>query len=270
MTGRPAVRWIVTDLDGTLVGRDLRIPAANVAALRRFADAGGEVVIATGRTEESALPYHRELGLATPAILYNGARVVDLATGDVLYRRCLASASWAKLTLLLDDLPEGVHVVAFSDGRGHVRDEGAALRDYAGRDGIALARVASWGELPSDGITKVMLVCADAALMDPAERAVAATVPGVTLVRSEATYLEVLPEGATKGAALRELAAARGVPLAEIAAIGDNPNDIDMIRVAGTGVAVGDGHPDVRAAADLVVAACADGAVADLVGRLLP
>ncbi|MEV4256461.1 HAD hydrolase family protein, partial [Spirillospora sp. NPDC049652] len=75
--------------------------------------------------------------------------------------------------------------------------------------------------------------------------------------------------GATKGAALRELAAARGVPLAEVAAIGDNPNDIDMIRAAGTGVAVGDGHPDVLAAADVVVAACAVGAVADLVDRVL-
>ncbi|RFU39113.1 HAD family phosphatase [Actinomadura logoneensis] len=270
MTGRRSVRWIVTDLDGTLVGRDLRIPKANAAALRRFAAAGGEVVVATGRTEESALPYYRELGLATPAILYNGARVVDLSTGGLLHARCLDAASWAKLSLLLDELPDGAHAVVFSDGRGHTRDDGAAaLRDYARRDGIGLVPVASWNDLPLDGITKVMLVCADPALMDPAERAVAATVPGVTLVRSESTYLEVLPEGATKGTALRELAAARGVPIAEVAAIGDNPNDIDMIRAAGLGAAVGDGHPDVLAAADIVVAACADGAVADLVGRVL-
>jgi hydroxymethylpyrimidine pyrophosphatase-like HAD family hydrolase len=88
-------------------------------------------------------------------------------------------------------------------------------------------------------------------------------------VRSEATYLEVLPEGATKGTALRALAASHGVPLEQIAAIGDNPNDIDMIAAAGLGVAVGDGHPDVRAAADVVVGACADGAVADVVNLAL-
>ncbi|XVQ84597.1 HAD family hydrolase [Microbispora siamensis] len=54
------------------------------------------------------------------------------------------------------------------------------------------------------------------------------------------------------------------MPLEQIAAVGDNRNDIDMIAVAGLGVAVDDGHPDVRAAADVVVGACADGAVAEL------
>lgn len=57
--------------------------------------------------------------------------------------------------------------------------------------------------------------------------------------------------------------------LARIAAIGDNPNDTGMIRLAGLGAAVGDGHPQVLKAADIVVAPCSEGAVADLVGRIL-
>ncbi|MFI0352643.1 Cof-type HAD-IIB family hydrolase [Actinomadura sp. 9N407] len=262
--------WLVTDLDGTLVGRDLRIVQRNLGALRRFTEAGGEVLLATGRGEDSALPYYRELALSTPAILYNGARVVDLSTGTVLRRRCLNAAAWARLTLLFGDLPEGVDPVVFSDGHAHVRVETRTLRDYARRDGIELVRVASWGALPFDGIIKVMLICERPGLIDPVERMAAGTVPGVTLVRSEDTYLEVLPDGATKGTALRELAAARGVPMSRIAAIGDNPNDIDMVQAAGLGAAVGDGHPGVLAAADVVVGACASGAVADLVDRVLP
>lgn len=266
---RARAKWIVTDLDGTLVGRDLRIVEPNLCALRRFTDAGGEVVIATGRGEESALPYYRELALTTPAILYNGARVVDLGTGAVLYRRCLSAAAWARLTLLFDRLPEGVEPVVFSEGRAHVRAATATLREYARRDGIGLTPVASWGGLPFDGITKAMLICERPDLMPAAEALAGGAVPDVTIVRSEDTYLEVLPLGATKGTALRELAAARGVALGEIAAIGDNPNDVDMLLAAGLGAAVGDGHPLVRAAADVVVAACALGAVADLVDRVL-
>ncbi|MBD2893347.1 Phosphatase YwpJ [Actinomadura sp. RB99] len=277
-TGVRTAEWIVTDLDGTLVGRDLRIVDANLAALRRFTGAGGSVVVATGRSEESALPYYRELGLATPAILYNGARIVDLSTGAVLYRRCLSAAAWARLTLLFDEMPDGVWPVAFSGGRAHIRSAGAApsaaLAEYARRDRIALARVGSWGELPFDEIIKVMLICDRPGLVGAAETALAgfAADPGtgVTLVRSEATYLEVLPAGATKGTALRELAALRGVPMDRIAAIGDNPNDLDMIQAAGLGAAVGDGDPGVRAAADVVVADCAAGAVADLVARVMP
>ncbi|QYC42147.1 3-deoxy-D-manno-octulosonate 8-phosphate phosphatase [Nonomuraea coxensis DSM 45129] len=56
------------------------------------------------------------------------------------------------------------------------------------------------------------------------------------------------------------------VSLDEVAAVGDNPNDFDVIAAAGLGVAVGDGHPGVGAAAGTVVRACADGAVADVVG----
>jgi Cof subfamily protein (haloacid dehalogenase superfamily) len=262
--------WIVTDLDGTLVGRDLRIVEPSLAALRRFIDTGGTVVIATGRSEEAALPYYRTLGLATPAILYNGARVVDLSTGDVLHRRCLSVVAWAKLTMLFAELPDGVWPAVFSRGRAHVVDSSPALLDYARRDGIGLSRIGAWGELPFDGIIKVMLICDRPGLMDPAEETVSAALGGVTLLRSEATYLEVLPAGATKGAALRELAAARGVALSDIAAIGDNPNDLDMIQAAGLGAAVGDGAETVRAAADIVVRPCAEGAVADLVARVMP
>ncbi|MQY07681.1 Cof-type HAD-IIB family hydrolase [Actinomadura macrotermitis] len=273
-TGVRTVEWIVTDLDGTLVGRDLRIVEPNLAALRRFTDAGGSVVVATGRGEESALPYYRELGLATPAILYNGARVVDLASGAVLYRRCLSVAAWARLTLLFDELPAGVWPVVFSDGRAHVLADSAALREYARRDRIGLVRIGSWGELPLDEIIKVMLICERPAQVGAAEAVLAGFAgvlgSGVTLVRSESTYLEVLPAGATKGTALRELAAAQGVPMERVAAIGDNPNDLDMIQAAGLGAAVGDGDEGVRAAADIVVADCALGAVADLVDRVMP
>ncbi|NUR83825.1 MAG: HAD family phosphatase [Nonomuraea sp.] len=244
------VRWIVTDLDGTLVDRALRIVPRNLAALRSFREAGGEVIVATGRSESSALPYHRELGLGTPAILYNGARTVDLVSGAVLRERYLPVAAWKELSAL-----RGVNLVAFARGEAHAVLANAELSDYARRDRITLRDPGGWDTLPADEITKCMLIGGDLQV----------DLPGVTTVRSEATYLEVLPEGATKGAALRAL----GLPLEQVAAIGDNPNDLSMIEAAGLGVAVGDGHPAVRAAADLVVGPCAGGAVADLVERLL-
>ncbi|NUW44514.1 HAD-IIB family hydrolase [Nonomuraea rhodomycinica] len=225
-------------------------------ALRRFRAAGGEVVIATGRMERSARRYYDELGLDGPAILYNGARTADLATGDVLRSRHLPADAWTTLLGVFEGLPEGVRPVAFADGEAWAVDDAPVLRDYARRDGITLRHPGGWHALRPERITKCMLIG------DPLP---ALQVAGTVTTLSEATYLEVLPEGATKGTALRALAAARGVPLEEVAAIGDNPNDLDMIDAAGLGAAVGDGHPDVRAAADVVTAACADGAVADLV-----
>lgn len=254
------IRWIVTDLDGTLVGRDLAMVPESRQALRRFLAAGGEVVVATGRMERSAHPYYDELGLDGPAILYNGARTVNLATGEVLRSRHLSATAWKTLLTLFAELPGGVYPVAFSGGEALAVDDVPELRDYAGRDGIALRDPGDWAALPPDEITKVMLIGDPLPDLD---------VAGTVSVRSEATYLEVLPEGATKGSALRALAEARGVPLEEIVAIGDNPNDIDMIQAAGLGIAVGDGHQDVLAAADVVARACAQGALVDAVDLAL-
>ncbi|NJP98693.1 HAD family phosphatase [Nonomuraea sp. FMUSA5-5] len=250
------IRWIVTDLDGTLVGRDLAMVPASRDALRRFRAAGGQVVIATGRMERSALRYYEELGLDGPAILYNGARTVNLATGSVGRSCSLPPEAWKTLLAMFDDLPDGVHPVAFSGGQAYAVERAPALRDYARRDGITLRDPGDWTALPAGDVTKCMLI--GDPLPDP-------HIPGTVTTRSEATYLEILPEGATKGSALRELAAAAGVPPREIAAVGDNPNDLDMIELAGLGAAVGDGHPALRAAADVVVRACADGAVAHVV-----
>lgn len=251
-----AIEWIVTDLDGTLVGRDLRMVEASRAALGRFAAAGGRVVIATGRSEASARPYYDELGLRGPAILYNGARTVDLGTGEVLHERTLPAHA---LPYLVEGLPEGLYPVAFVEGRAYAADDVPELREYARRDGLRLER-ACWAELALRPVTKVMLI---------GEPGVPPVVEGTTAVRSERTYLEFLPEGASKGGALRELAAREGVAMERVAAIGDNPNDLDMIEVAGLGVAVGDGHRVVREAADRVVAGCAQGAVAELVALAL-
>ncbi|MCG5213674.1 HAD hydrolase family protein [Streptosporangium soli] len=257
------IRWIVTDLDGTLIRRDLAMVPSSRAALRRFQAAGGEVVIATGRGERSARRYYEELELSSGAILYNGARTVDLRTDAVLRTRVLAEEAWAALRVVLDRLPEGVYPVVFSGHDELAVHDVPELREYERRGNGSLRRPPDgngngpWGAV-AGAVTKCMLIGDLAALTG-------LVIPGATLVRSADSYLEVLPAGATKGAALRELAALRGVRLEEIAAIGDNPNDLDMIGVAGLGAAVGDGHPDVRAAADVVVGNCADGAVADLV-----
>jgi hypothetical protein len=258
-------RWIVTDLDGTLVDRNLAMVARSREALLRFVAAGGEVVIATGRSLASMRPYYDELGLHGPAILLNGAQVVDPRTGDVLLDRRFPAADWTRIRAFLERLPAGA-----ADPVGYVGDRAfqvgvsPLVEEYAARDRVHVEVVSGWASIPVP-VSKVLIACAGPAEAAAVARLATAAKLPVTLVASENTYVELLPAGSDKGAALRWLAAYRGVLLAEVAAIGDNPNDIPMIREAGLGVAVQDGHPAVREAASLVVGSCAGGAVADLV-----
>lgn len=266
---RARPRWIVTDLDGTLVDRNLTMVPRSRSALRGYLDTGGQVVIATGRSRAAMLPYHRELGLDGPAIVLNGACVLDPRSGVVLREWRFAAGQWARVVrAVLDRLPAGSAdpVVYVGQTAYRVGDPPLVLR-YAARDGIATTALPGWGALPGP-VSKVLVACAAPAVAARVAGLVAGACPAVTVVASESTYVELLPPGVDKGAALRWLAGSRAVPLAEIAAIGDNPNDIAMLAVAGLAVAVGDGHPATRAAADLVVGNCADGAVADLVERV--
>ncbi|WP_280529766.1 HAD family hydrolase [Actinocatenispora sera] len=114
----------------------------------------------------------------------------------------------------------------------------------------------------------MMLVATSPAELTGLERRVSDIDRTVGLVRSEPTYLEVLPAGVDKGSALRHLADRCGVPLARVAAIGDNPNDVPLLRAAGLGAAVGDGDPAAQRAADVVVGPCGT-AIAELVALLL-
>lgn len=259
----PRYRWIVTDLDGTLVDRDLAIVRRSELALRRYRELGGTVVIATGRNEVSAGRYHRELGLTTPMIVYNGARIVDPLSATRLLDLDLG-ASWQPLCQdLLPALPDGVGAVAFAGEDAYVLRHAPSLAEYARRDRIELRE-----DLPEGVPTKVMLIAGRPGLGALAGLA-ARHCPRARLLQSESTYLEILPAAAGKEVALRHLAERSGVPMERIAAIGDNPNDTAMVRAAGLGAAVGDGHKEVRAAADVVVGPCALGAVADLVERIL-
>ncbi|MFF3867661.1 Cof-type HAD-IIB family hydrolase [Micromonospora sp. NPDC001898] len=256
-------RWIVTDLDGTLVDRDLAMVPRSRAALQAFRSAGGQVVIATGRSAASCRRYYDELGLTGPAILLNGALIANLHTGEVLHASRFDETTWTAVRALVETLPPDVAAVAFVGERALATYQPAWVDTYAARDRVTVEHIESWHDI--DGISKVMLLCADT---DAAHRTAAVAhraAPEVTVVMSEATYVELLPAGVDKGVALRWLADHEQVALAEVAAVGDNPNDVPLLRASGFGVAVGDGHPEVLAAAAAVAGTCLEGAVADVV-----
>lgn len=252
--------WLVTDLDGTLLDGRQQIVARSQKALDHFQELGGQVFVATGRIETSALPYYRALGLHTPAILHNGARVSDLATGRALMRQGLADGSVAAILKAVENVDVRYSAAVFADQSVYAATVDDALRGYAARDGIEFRIRADLSGLRA---SKMLLIVAEED--QEAVLAAVASVERTHVVQSERTYLEVLPQGADKGSALGWMLAQRSASAADVVAVGDGMNDLAMLGVAGIGACVADAHPDVVAAADCVVASCAAGGVADAV-----
>ena len=90
------------------------------------------------------------------------------------------------------------------------------------------------------------------------------------LVRTRHDYLEIIPVAASKGAALARLAEHVGVPLDRVVAVGDQENDLEMLREAGLGVAMPHAPEAVRRVADRIAPSAADGGLLRLLGELFP
>jgi Cof subfamily protein (haloacid dehalogenase superfamily) len=265
--GAPAYRLLVVDLDGTVRSRALGIPAGVRAAVATARSRGVRVCVATGRMWPSAAPWIRTLGADPPAILYNGGQVLDFTSGRTLYERRLArDTARAALSLARRD-PEVqshlyLHDRVFVERRHPVTDA------YAADDGLTYDVVPSLDALLGDDPHKLLIIGAPERVGALQEAVRAARLP-VHAVQSEPVYLEILPPGVSKGAALIAMLEALGVVAAETIAIGDNWNDVEMIEVAGVGVAMAHAPEGVRARADYVCGTAEEEGVREVIERFV-
>lgn len=261
-------RVLVTDVDGTLLPRDRRIPPSVREAIRRAKDRGVRVSLATGRMWRSVRPYVEAVEADSPVVLYNGAAVYDFVADRVLELHTLDREGLRTALQVLREFPD-VRPHLFADERVYVDHQDASSRAYLERDGIVAEEVGDLVEfvdvLPEDPVK--VLVVGDPARLAALEDRLAEQAPGIRRVFSERDFLELLPPGVSKGSALRTVCAALGVRPEEVVAVGDNPNDLEMLQAAGLGVAVAGAHPAVLAAADYVTQRGAGEAIVEVVDR---
>ena len=260
-------RLVVADIDGTLVTRDREITPGVLAAVRAAQAQGVRVCLATGRIWLSARQYFERLGADPPAILYNGGLVYDFRTDTVLRRTNLDYAHARAVLEILREFPE-VQPHLYAGDRVYTGRANELTDRYRRKDSIRVEEVGDLvAFLPRDPM-KILIVGARPDL----ERAVARirTLPmPINTVFSEETYLEILPVGSSKGVALEFVAAQLEVPLSQVIAVGDNLNDLEMLRTAGLGVAMGNAPEAVRAAADVVTRTNDEEGLRDVIERFV-
>ena len=246
------VRLCYFDVDETLVDSGRNIPKELQDALSRCRQRGIRLALATGRKYDSARPYAQVIGADAPLILYNGARIQEPETGEILYDKKL-DLNEAVAGLLLVKR-HGLHVNLYLDDVIYIERETEVSRESAEKDGVAQKPVGDLIAFLKNEPTKLLII-------GPGEKLMALwtdfdqQLHKAEVVHSEPTYLEILPAGVSKGAALQEVSKITGVPLSAIAAFGDSNNDIEMLKAAGLGVAVGNALDSVKAVADYVAAA---------------
>jgi Cof subfamily protein (haloacid dehalogenase superfamily) len=264
---------VALDLDGTLIGDDLLLRDRTTAAIRAAIERGVAVSIVTGRMATSALRFARELGLRDPIVAYQGALIRaspelgDDHLGRLLLHRPLAAAAtrevieWTR-SIGLD--PHVNHLEKFI-----IRAVDPRAEDYSsflGGRAVVVDDLIAWVKRPVSKVIAVAEEPMDHAVLDVARERFAGRAE-VTI--SHPRFLEFLRPGVSKGAAVGWLARRAGVPLANVLAIGDQFNDLEMIAAAGHGAAMPHAPQPVRAAARYIAPPLADEGVAELIERLV-
>ena len=276
----PSYRILALDVDGTLLDRDGVLRPRTIAAVRRAARAGVRPVLCTGRRFRRALPIAEQLGLDAPMICNSGALVKQAGDGTTLWRADLPIEDAATVFDLFRDRDEPA--VSFLDrsldGQDFLIDSASTGRplfdDYVDQNRQHAEIDPGWmgrGDLRHYHLCAI----ADRATMLELEGLVHRRLPGLvqTFVQKSPRYAgtmcEVLRHDANKWTALLRVAELWGVAPAEICAVGDDRNDIPMIREAGLGVAMGHAAAEVLAVADHVTGSDHDDGVATLIETVL-
>jgi len=260
---------LVCDLDGTLIDHSLTLEPALVAAFKRAAAAGLGITIATGRMPLSVDVYRDALDIRLPVVYYNGGLVRDAETGTELLRRELPPGVFATVREAVAAAP--VHPLFFRDEQLYCFDRTPPIRQFCDDEGLRARVIPDPDDFLRLGAFMKGLFIGHRADLGVLRADLAELVgDDARLVHTAEHYLELLPAGATKGAAVAHLAAHLGVPIERVVAVGDHDNDLEMVEAAGLGIAMAHAPESVRAAADRVAPAPEDGGLLRVLAEVLP
>lgn len=252
---------ILIDLDGTLLDGAGRLSVRSVAAVRALEAAGLTPIVCTGRSVPGTRRIHRELGLSTPVVAYNGSWIGPVDGAPLVHH-----------PIPTEHTPHVIDTEARAcfSYRHHGERKFTAVSDHAHHPRVSawyenVVHVPQGGVLPAAELMRVSLFFES---HDHGDRAWQALPDEARVVLHRETFplslfpdfadshlvlCEVQKKGRGKAAALDFLAEHHGIPAARIVAVGDQTNDLSMLREAGLAVAMGNAVDPLRALAHLVI-----------------
>lgn len=258
---------VVTDLDGSFWGHELRCHPDTLSAVAELEQRGVPLLVATGRRAGSARVGLVENGLLPPAVLLNGAIGVDLESDEMFHRRPfdpaavsvvldrLATIGCSPVLYLIDGSTTGA--LEATTGEEHRRSMGA---DYV---------IADPGEVAASGVVLAMtMIGMPRNQVESVPDVVPAEVADVLLYSDhlysalsgvERWSVHIQPVGITKRDGIKAYVAHAGLRPSRIIAVGDGTNDLEMLDHADVALGVAGGHAEALAVADEVIDAPDDG-----------
>jgi Cof subfamily protein (haloacid dehalogenase superfamily) len=258
----PDIKMVVIDIDGTLLTPQKQITNRTRAAIQAAQEEGIVVTLATGRRYTNTAPIANMLGLSIPLIVCDGALILQHPQAAVLHTQCLsATVAQAVVEVLVH---HGIQPVVH-----HLK--GTAEEVWTGPSSFDSIWLEQYFATFPDQLRRLPLEKLCQGKPDPLRVVAFASEEEISLLAPEISALEcswnaikqgnygsaemaIMHPACSKASGVAFLAHSLNISLAQVMAIGDNNNDLEMLAAAGWSVAMGQAPEAVKAAAHTVTA----------------
>jgi len=259
------IKAIMLDLDGTLLTSDHKISDTNKEVLKKLEDKGVKIFLATGRSYDSMKRYHKELNLTTPAICYNGAKIIY--SNEVQKEYPVKKDSLKTIIEIAREYKTHLniyqHEIWYCE---NVTNEETEI--YKGISGLEPIKK-DFDLLDEMFSTKVLYIGENEKLLKIEKIIKDKLGDSVHTTFSKPFFLEILAGDVNKGTAMKNIMLEEDIPLSQVIAFGDGLNDKEMLVTAGIGVAMDGAFDELKKVADYVTESCDNSGVGEFLKRYL-
>lgn len=262
---------LALDIDGTVVTTDKKVTKRTHDTLYNFQKKGGIVLLASGRPEAGMSKVAQELELdkfGGYMLSYNGGKITQCGTNKIVCQTLFPSAYIPEIMDAIRDYPVGINtylndkIVAGHNVNSYTYIESKIT-------GMEMEIVEDFTSLSRFDINKLLMHGEPEVILE-LESILSKKYEGkLGVFKSEPFFLEIVPKGIDKAAAIDNLLKTLGLKTEECIACGDGFNDVSMIQYAGLGVAMANAAPVVRQNADYITLSNDEDGVAFVVDKFI-
>ncbi|MGL5149476.1 MAG: sugar-phosphatase [Clostridium sp.] len=264
-------KLIALDMDGTLLDENKKITEETYKAIKKAKDKGIKIVLSTGRPIEGVERFLNGLELTSDddyVISYNGSLVQSVKSRKAICNKGLTGKDLKEIYEVSKKLNVNIH--AFLSGVGLVTPKNSKYTEVEAEiNGIKIHEI-NFDEInDEDIIVKIMLIDEPEILDEAISKLPEYIYEKYHCAKSMPFFFEILNKDANKGVALDLLARHLDFQRNELIAMGDEANDIEMIKYAGMGVAMGNATDAVKKVSNLITSKNSENGVANAIEKLI-
>ncbi len=260
-------KLLAIDMDGTLLNTQEVITERTKIAIDKCSKKNVKVVITTGRPIQGVMRYYDLVHVDDLVITYNGAKIYDVKEKTTLFSQDLEAVDAKEI---LDEAIAEKHSLIFWAGNKlytNIMDD--HVIEYHRLSSVNPIVINDFQEVMKQGITKIIWIDSKDKILEYLPKAKEKYGERVSVTISKPEFLEFFMKGISKASALDFIASKHQIKREEIIAIGDALNDIEMIKYAGLGVAMGNANEEVKSYADYVCKSNDEDGIAEVIEKFV-